>query len=72
MEKEYDNQDFTESTLSEILEKKKGVKRKSIKIDFDWDWKFFAITPCFNINFHSKTFEFEWLFFAMYIDKYNY
>lgn len=35
------------------------------------DFKFFAITPAFNINFHTKQFEIEWLFWGIYIRKIN-
>lgn len=43
-------------------------KSSRLSISFDADYGFFAITPCFNINRHSKTFEIEWLFWAIYID----
>lgn len=40
----------------------------SLKVAIDWDWQFFAILPALNINLHSDSLEFEWLWFAMYID----
>lgn len=39
-----------------------------IQIGFHVDIKFFALLPALNINLHSKTLEFEWLFFAIYVD----
>ena len=39
-----------------------------MKIHFEIDKKFIAILPTFNINLHSKSLEFEWLCFALYID----
>lgn len=47
-------------------------KRRSwtlFKCKFEYDWQFFAIMPAININLHTKTIEFEWLFFAIYFDK---
>ena len=33
-----------------------------------WGWKFFAILPALNVNMHSHSIEFEWLFFGLYFD----
>lgn len=38
----------------------------------DWAWKFFAITPAFNINGFSKALEFEWLFLSVYFYPLNF
>lgn len=45
-------------------------KRNSVllKINLDIDFKFFAILPAINLNFGSKSLEFEWLFIGIYID----
>lgn len=32
------------------------------------DLRFWALTPAVNLNFHSNTFEIEWLCFAVYVD----
>jgi hypothetical protein len=40
----------------------------TVTVNIDKDFKFFAITPAINLNFHSSTLEFEWLFFAIYFD----
>jgi hypothetical protein len=40
---------------------------RNINIDFDTDFKFFAIIPAININLHSKSLEIEWLFWGLYI-----
>lgn len=49
------------------------VVRRScnLSVNFDTDFKFFAIIPAFNINLHSKEFEIEWLFFGLYIGVNN-
>jgi hypothetical protein len=49
----------------------KVLARKEPKwIDFGIDWRFWALTPAFNLNFHDGfTFEFEWLCFGIYITK---
>lgn len=47
-------------------------KHYSIKVYFETDWNFFAITPAFNLNFHHGfTFEIEWLFFGIYISLFK-
>ena len=33
-----------------------------------WDWGFFAIFPALNLNAHSNTLEFEWLWLGVYLD----
>lgn len=33
-----------------------------------WDWQFFALLPALNVNMHSSTLEFEWLFLGLYLD----
>lgn len=37
-----------------------------IRVEIEWDWKFFAILPAVNINVHSKGVELEWLFVGLY------
>lgn len=37
-------------------------------LSFVFDPDFFAIFPALNLNFHSWTLEFEWLFFGVYLD----
>jgi len=44
------------------------MKLITIDVNFNIDSKFFAIIPAINLNFHSLTLEFEWLFFAIYLD----
>lgn len=39
-----------------------------INTSIDWDWKFFAILPAFNLNLHSCSVEFEWLWLGIYIN----
>jgi hypothetical protein len=39
----------------------------SFEVDFD----FIAILPAVNLNFHSNTFEIEWLCFAIYVDFFS-
>ncbi len=41
---------------------------KKIIVELFIDIKFIAIIPALNINLHSKSLEFEWLIFAIYID----
>lgn len=48
----------------------RGTKAR-IVIDFDIDTKFIALIPAFNINLHSRTFEVEWLVFALYFTLYK-
>ena len=50
---------------------KEKVFHYQVKIEFAIDLKFWAILPAINWNDHSKTLEFEWLIFAMYIDTTN-
>lgn len=40
-------------------------------LNFNTDFKFFAILPAININLHMKTFEIEWLFWGFYIEINN-
>ena len=49
------------------------VVRRScnLNVNFDTDFKFFAIIPAININLHSKEFEIEWLFWGLYIGVNN-
>lgn len=44
------------------------IKRFTFNFNFDIDLKFWALIPAFNLNFHSNTFEFEFLCFSIYID----
>jgi len=46
------------------------MKRKTlnIKIDLDLNFKFIALLPALNINLHSRSLEFEWLVFGVYMD----
>ena len=41
---------------------------KSLLVEFQIDFKFWNILPNLAINFHSKSFEIEWLFFGLYFD----
>jgi hypothetical protein len=52
-----------------FFKSKRDVTFLKLNINLDWDWKFFAILPALNINIHSKSLEFEWLFLGVYIDK---
>ncbi len=64
-----DNPDFEEWS-----EKPMSKRRQSTIwiFTFAFDPKFWVIIPGINLNFHSKTLEFEWMCFAMYIDiEYN-
>ena len=45
------------------------MKRTTIKIDIDFDVKFWALLPAININIHSHGFEFEWMCIGLYIGK---
>lgn len=48
------------------------IEEKHYSIKFETDWKFFTITPAFNLNFHGGfTFEVEWLFFGLYFSILN-
>jgi hypothetical protein len=38
------------------------------KVSFAFDKRFIAFLPALNLNIHSKTIEFKWLVFAIYID----
>lgn len=40
-----------------------------MNININVDLKFWAILPAINLNFHSNTFEIEFLCLAIYIDK---
>ena len=37
-------------------------------IRVEWDWRFLALIPALNLNFHSETVEFEWLWLGVYCD----
>ena len=37
-----------------------------------WDWRFFAILPALNINIHSRSLEFEWLWLGVYLNHVKY
>ena len=39
-----------------------------MKVEFSIDTKFIALLPALNLNFNSKTIEFEWLIFGIYLD----
>jgi hypothetical protein len=51
--------DFKNFTESEPLS-------KLDRFEFTIDLMYWAILPCFNINFHFPEFEFEWLCFGIY------
>jgi len=36
------------------------------RFEFTIDLEYWALLPCFNINFHFPEFEFEWLCFGFY------
>lgn len=40
----------------------------TIKIDIDFDVKFWAIIPAINLNFHNSSVEFEWLCLGIYFN----
>ena len=37
-------------------------------IEFSIDTEFIAFLPAINLNLHSKSLEFEWLIFGIYLD----
>ncbi len=39
-----------------------------MEVEFSIDTKFIALLPALNLNFNSKTIEFEWLIFGIYLD----
>lgn len=45
------------------------MKKISYTIDICFNPKFWAFFPAFNINWHSKSLEFEWTFVGIYIRK---
>lgn len=45
------------------------MKEITISINIVLNFDFWAITPSFNINLHSKELEFEWLCLGIYINK---
>jgi hypothetical protein len=48
------------------------IEEKHYSIKFETDWRFFTITPAFNLNFHGGfRFEIEWLFFGLYFSISN-
>jgi hypothetical protein len=51
-----------------MTEKRESRMKLNLNISFEFDYKFWAIIPAFNLNLHSKTFEIEWLCFAVYFD----
>lgn len=56
---------------AEFIEERPHLSRVStftLRFNFEFDTHFFAIMPSININRHSKSLEFEWLFFGLYID----
>ena len=56
--------------LKDFTKKIDTVHALNLSIDIDWDWKFFAILPAINLNFHEGfVFEFEWMFLGIYIFK---
>lgn len=64
-------EEHAETTTSTSCSVSFLCSRYSVKIDFDTDFNFFAITPAFNINRYSKGFEIEWLFWGLYISVSN-
>lgn len=39
-------------------------------VNIEFDFRFWAITPAFNLNFHDGfTFEFEWLCIGLYVSR---
>lgn len=42
------------------------MSRNRLVLDFEVDFKFWALIPAVNLNFHSA-FEIEWLCFGIYI-----
>ena len=47
------------------------MKRIRLRIDCDIDLKFWSIIPAININFHTKSFEFEWLCLGLYATRWE-
>lgn len=45
------------------------IHRFTPEVNVDIDFKFWAIIPAININFHSFSLEIEWLCLAIYVDK---
>ena len=39
-----------------------------VSATFVVDVRFWALTPAINLNFHSFSFEIEWLCFGLYLD----
>ena len=46
-----------------------GPGRRTIKVDVDIDFRFWALLPAINVNLHTKSFEFEFLFIGIYIAR---
>lgn len=45
------------------------MKRTTLTIHIDIDFKFWAILPCLNINLNFPHLEFEWLCLGIYVSK---
>lgn len=58
----------TGNNVSEYKQIKKYPKRYKINTEFEFDILFWTIIPSVNLNFHSKTFEIEWLCFGFYLN----
>ena len=52
------------SEIKELTEPEPLSKLK--RFEFTIDLMYWAISPCFNINFYYPEFEFEWLCFGIY------
>lgn len=53
------------------IKKTQKMKRIRLRIDCDIDLKFWSIIPAININFHTKSFEFEWLCLGLYATRWE-
>ena len=62
---------LNDAFIDDALTVRDAILSHKIQIEFVIDKNFWAITPAFNWNNHSKSIEFEWLCFAMYIDVTN-
>lgn len=68
-------QESFEKFLKDYKPELEPVQRRGFlhigKFDFEFEfhWKYFAIIPAINLDFHGFTLEIEWLFFGFYIDK---
>lgn len=65
-------EEFMKDYKPEPVERRGFLHIGRFDFEFQIDWKFLALTPAVNLNFHGFTFEIEFLFFALYIDYNKY